>query len=226
MPLRGSTLLSLRRSYFDLLMKYTGLGEDDYSVYPYFFDLNAKADFELSPRHQLAISGLRSWDKTEGAFDRPHYRGKFTWDSKIQLASTRLRSILSPTLFSEFVAYWSRATRSDAHPGDGIIGQEQVSESELALKEDLSWIRAPHELHAGAWLVRGQDDVFLDVPKEISYNFQELNVLAKGRALKTSFYVDDKWTLSQKWTAGAGVRADYVSQSKETVLAPCKPWRR
>jgi len=220
LPLRGSTLISLRRSYFDLLLKYTGMAEGDYTVYPYFFDVNAKADFEISKNHKLTISGLRSWEEMEGAFDRPQARGIFTWDSKTELASARLRSILSPTLFSEFVAYWSRARRSSFHPGEGIVGREQVTESETALKEDLSWIRAPHELHVGAWLVAGNDDVFLDVPKDIAYNFQELNVLAKGRAVKTSFYADDKWTLSSKWTVGAGVRADYVTKSKEAVIAP------
>lgn len=220
LPLRGASLISLRRSYFDLLMKYTEMSEDEYAVYPYFFDLNAKADFELSQRHQLTVSGLRSWEKTEGTFDRPHFRGKFTWDSKTQVASARLRSILTPTLLSELVAYWSRAIRSDLHPGEGMVGREQVTEAEIALKEDISWIRAPHELHFGAWLVRGEDDLFIDVPKDIAYNFQELHLLAKGSALKTSFYADDKWTFSSKWILGAGVRTDYVPKSKETVIAP------
>jgi hypothetical protein len=138
LPLRGSSLISLRRSYFDLLLKYTGMAEGDYTIYPYFFDLNAKTDFELSKNHQLTISGLRSWEKTEGTFDRPQARGKFTWDSKTQMASGRLRSILSPTLLSEMVAYWSSTRRNNIHPGEGMIGREQATEAEMALKADLS----------------------------------------------------------------------------------------
>jgi outer membrane receptor protein involved in Fe transport len=132
----------------------------------------------------------------------------------------RLRSILAPKLFSEFVAYWSRATRSSFHPGEGAVGRELTAETETALKEDLSWIRTPHELHLGAWLVAGNDDVFLDVPRVIAYNFQDLNVNSQGSAWKASCYVDDKWALSSKWTVGAGLRADYVAKSKETALAP------
>jgi hypothetical protein len=87
LPLRGSTLISLRRSYFDLLLKYTGMAEGEYTVYPYFFDLNVKTDFELSKSHQLTINGLRSWEEIEGSFDRPQARGKYLWDSKTQVTS-------------------------------------------------------------------------------------------------------------------------------------------
>jgi outer membrane receptor protein involved in Fe transport len=220
LPLRGSSLISLRRSYFDLLLKYTGMAEGEYTVYPYFFDMNAKMGFALSKRHRLTLSGLRSWEETEGTFDRPQARGTFTWDSKTQMASARLRSILSPTMISELVAYWSRSRRSSFHPGEGLAGQDQVAEAEIALKEDLSLVRAPHELRVGAWLVRGNDEVFIDMPKDIAYNYQDLRLLAKGRALKISAYADDKWALSAKWTVGAGVRADYIPKSKENVIAP------
>jgi hypothetical protein len=138
LPLRGSTLISLRRSYFDLLLKYTGMAEGEYTVYPYFFDLNVKTDFELSRNHRLTISGLRSWEEIEGAFDRPQARGKYIWDSKTQVASARLRSILTPTLFSELIAYWTRSTRGSVHPGEGMVGREQVAETEIAFKEELA----------------------------------------------------------------------------------------
>jgi outer membrane receptor protein involved in Fe transport len=45
-------------------------------------------------------------------------------------------------------------------------------------------------------------------------------VNSKGGAWKASFYADDKWALSSKWTVGAGLRADYVAKSKEAALAP------
>ena len=92
---KGAALFSVRRSYFETVLKLTDL-DTDYDVIPYFFDMNAKADFDLSERSRFSISALYSKERMDGYFDRTYYgTGNYNWESANGVVSGRLRSVFT-----------------------------------------------------------------------------------------------------------------------------------
>ncbi len=212
----GAALLSARRSYFDVLLKYTDLASD-YSVLPYFFDINSKVDFNLSQDHKLTFSGLYSRERMDGYFDRPNYTGDFSWENKSGVVTGRLRSLFGEFFLSNLVFSWSQAKSSSLQPRNGV---EAYDVQELTLKQDFTVIFRAHELQIGGWLVREKEAVTIDLPLEIALNFNELKLRGTGTSVKPSLYVDDKWTISPTLSASVGVRYDYIAKSKEITLSP------
>ncbi|MBF8295267.1 MAG: hypothetical protein HW389_1812 [Bacteroidetes bacterium] len=213
----GSALFAVRRSYLDLLLKYTDLA-GQYDVLPYFFDINSKLDFNISQDHKLTISGLFSNERMYAYFDEsPHYTGTFSWKSINAVATARLRSILSDFFLSDFILSWSAVDRSSRQPGDGI---EDATDKGLSIKQDFATILPSLELHFGAWLAWEQQQVEINLPKETAINFDEMKLRGDGASFKPSLYVDGKWNISSSLLATMGVRYDYVAKSKENALAP------
>ena len=213
----GAALVSARRSYFEAILKLTDFNED-YGVIPYFIDMNAKADFNLSEAFKLSISGLYSKDRMYGYFDRSYYgTGEYNWESGNGVVSARLRSVFKKSVLSDLILSWGRINRSLAQPSNG---REKVKDEEFSVKQDILFIMPSHELHMGGWLVGKGEDVLFDVPSEIALNFNEMRLQEKGRSWKPSLYVDDKWTISPAVTANLGVRYDYTSNSKQSTLSP------
>ena len=212
----GTAMLSARRSYFDVLLKYTDLASD-YSVLPYFFDINSKVDFNLSQDHKLTFSGLYSRERMYGFFDRPNYTGDFSWENKSRVVTGRLRSLLGEFFLSDFIVSWSQAKSSSVQPRNAV---EAYNIQEWTLKQDFTVIFPANELHIGGWLGREKEDVTIDVPLEIALNFNELKLRGTGTSMKPSLYVDDRWTISPTLSASVGVRYDYIAKSKESTFSP------
>lgn len=212
----GAALVSFRRSYFDVFLKYTDLAAD-YSVLPYFFDINSKFDFHLSPTHTFTFSGLYSQEKMYGYFDKPNYTGNFSWKNNNKVLTARLRSVLNDFFLSDFILSLSAATSSNLQPRNAI---ENYDTQELSLKQDFTIIFPGNEFHVGGWLVREKEDITIDLPLEIAVNFEERKLRGNGTLLKPSLYVDDKWTISSTFNASVGVRYDYVAESGESTISP------
>ncbi|HKZ40094.1 MAG TPA: TonB-dependent receptor, partial [Candidatus Hodarchaeales archaeon] len=203
-------------SYFDALLKYTDLAAD-YSVLPYFFDVNSKLDFQLSHEHNVSLSALYSQEQMYGYFDRPNYTGNFSWKNKNTIVSARLRSIFDDFFLSDFILSLSTAKSSTQQPRNAI---ELYDIQELSVKQDFTVIVPANEFHIGGWLIVEQEDITIDLPREVALNFDELQLRGKGKSVKPSMYIDDKWTVSSTLTAGLGVRYDYISKSNESTVSP------
>ncbi|ALW86534.1 TonB-dependent receptor [Hymenobacter sedentarius] len=98
---KGSFIVSGRRTYFDIFtraLNKANEGKEDYSPIPdyYFYDLNAKANYTLSEKDQLFLSGYLGRDtfgfNSSGGFDF-----KFNWGNTI--GTLRWNHVFSPKLF-------------------------------------------------------------------------------------------------------------------------------
>lgn len=217
--LNGSGLISVRRSYFDALLKYTGIGSGDYTVFPYFFDINSKFDFVLSQNHRVSFSGLYTREHMYANFNFPNYQGDFSWENKSSVASARLRSLISEFFLSDFILSWSRSNSSAVQIRNS---GEAYKIREWTIKQDFALIFPSHELHVGAWLVRETDYVTINLPLDMAMNFgvDERKLNGSGTSWKPSLYVDDKWTLNSGITTSVGLRYDHIATSKENTLSP------
>lgn len=214
---RAATILTFRRSYFDLLMNRSGFAAD-YDLLPVFFDLNSKTDVFLTDRHHVSVNLLYSREKMSGYFDEPHLEGTHTWSSESWTAALRLRSIFTPGLMSDVNVYWSEGYHDGSH-ADGA-GTENTRQGEIAVKADFGLQMESHTVHAGAWLVQDRGDMRVRLPLHLAYNFEELYFASSGNAMKISAYVEDTWEANRRISLNYGVRGDHVVISSETAVSP------
>jgi hypothetical protein len=82
---KSSFILSGRRTYFDIFTRQINRlqeGNSNYSPIPdyYFYDLNAKANFELGPKDRLSVSGYLGNDQFN--FRRRRFNFDFNWGNR------------------------------------------------------------------------------------------------------------------------------------------------
>ncbi len=212
----ASTIFSVRRSYFDLLLGGTGFGTE-YDLIPYFYDINSKTDITIN-NHRLSINVLYSQEKLSGEFVEPHWVGVHKWSSENWTIGMRLRSLISQSFSSDLNVYWSNVN-SLANHADGS-GLEDTQGSEIAIKDDFTLLKNNHELHTGFWYVLDRSDVDIDLPIDLAYNFEATDFTANGTTTKLSAYVDDTWKVRPRLSLNYGIRSDYVIQSSELVISP------
>lgn len=98
---KSSFILSGRRTYFDLFTRQLNRAnrdKEDYNEIPdyYFYDLNAKVNYDLGEKDRLFISGYLGRDKF--GFQGENFNFNFNWGNNA--ATVRWNHIFSPKVFS------------------------------------------------------------------------------------------------------------------------------
>lgn len=98
---KASFILSGRRTYFDVFTRQINNlneGKRDYNPIPdyYFYDLNAKVNYNIGPKDRLFLSGYFGNDRF--VFRRQRLNFGFAWGNRT--ASARWNHLFSPRLFS------------------------------------------------------------------------------------------------------------------------------
>ena len=168
----GTWLFSARRTYYDLVA-----GRVADQNFPSFADLQMQAGWDLGPGHRLTLTGLRSVEEADLAFDFDDSDERAALGSDIAngLASARFDAALGPRATATTVVSWYRnreslrfdglvradATRSNAPDEDVAFGQSEIAferaigVADRSMRQDLSVQVTPrHLLHAGVDLHR------------------------------------------------------------------------
>ncbi len=168
----GTWLFSARRTYYDLVA-----GRVADQNFPSFADLQMQAGWDLGPGHRLTLTGLRSVEEADLAFDFDDSDERAALGSDIAngLASARFDAVLGPRATATTVVSWYRnreslrfdglvradATRSNAPDEDVAFGQSEIAferaigVADRSMRQDLSVQVTPrHLLHAGVELHR------------------------------------------------------------------------
>lgn len=165
----GSWLVTGRRTYYDLVAeRFTG---DDL---PSFADVQARLVLEPRPGQRLALSGVRSRESTDAAFEfeRPGEGGTFLTDARNDVGALGFDAGLGTRAAWRSVLSWYRngegldvdanarneARRSNA-PGDegftqaDIVFARELSVRDVALRQQLTWQAGPRLLleAGGEW---------------------------------------------------------------------------
>lgn len=98
---KSSYIVSARRTYADIITEQVNKakeGEPDYNKIPryYFYDLNTKVNFTLSPKDRLYLSGYFGRDVF--TFKDPSFDFRFDWGNAT--GSARWNHVFGPKLFS------------------------------------------------------------------------------------------------------------------------------
>lgn len=165
-----------------------------------FYDLNGKANFQLSPKDRLDVSGYYSQDRFFLNSDTAYVYGNAN-------AALNWKHLFNNRLFAVNSAIYSRyqySVQSEASPSTAFDISYQIRYQEL--KSDWTYIPVPaHQLRFGANLIYYQLTPGMREPLgDSSFVFPE--VLADEQAFEAGLYVSDEYTVNNRLTLYGGLR--------------------
>ncbi|MDE7442568.1 MAG: TonB-dependent receptor, partial [Muribaculaceae bacterium] len=241
---RTSYLLSVRRTWQELIawpiLKLVNSEEDEKTDFGYMFmDVNAKINHHFSNRSSVYVMLYYGYDRLHGGSE-----GEFTIDDNTDydkdetrmrwgntVLSTGWRYVLTPKLFGEFIAAYSRY---GSHMSSDMLERQQTngvtSMSQNIIKSDNSitdWIfrgdfdwrpLAGHKVSFGTSYTRHSFLPARTTRALIVDDFKSevLDSAWTYRANEVNAYISDDWTINERLRANAGVHLSLFAIDRKT----------
>jgi hypothetical protein len=201
---KGSFVVSARRTYADLFLKISHDSDVNKSVL-YFYDLNAKANYQLNNNNRLYLSGYFGKD----VLGYGHQFG-IRWGNST--ATLRWNHIFNNKIFSNtsfiFSNYDYNISINQTNNNVGILSKIK----DLTLKEDLQYYDGnKNKINLGFKVTR---HIFtpgnIKTSETSSYNSL---ILPDKYAVDGAAYISDEWTLNDKLKINSGLRLSSFSMT-------------
>ncbi|MEM9545820.1 MAG: TonB-dependent receptor [Bacteroidota bacterium] len=208
---KGSFIIAGRRNYLDLLLKAVQNARNngdsdlaDTSFDLYFYDLNAKANYQLDDKNRFFVSGYFGRDVFGISSPEEEIDARVEWGNTT--STFRWNHIYSPKLFSNVTYYFSN--------------YDYFLSFDLDLfKIDWDSRLQEHSLKADFVAYMNPKQTFRFGASGIRYNISpgEIKAISRGRvteevqvqinkSIEAAAYVDHEWELSENLKVDAGLR--------------------
>jgi hypothetical protein len=223
----ASFLISARRTYIDaLIMPF--MNEEGKAGY-YFYDLNAKLNYDFSPKNKLYLSGYFGRDKFY-VTTRDYYDNDNNYQSKAGLywqnatGTLRWNHLFSNKIFANTSLIFSRYNLQIYSKEKGSSGEYSLEYNsgirDFALKYDLEYhVSTTYTLRAG---VQSTNHLFTPsaiVEKDNQAQFEFKNKTTYN-SLETGLYLENNFNFSGKVQLNAGLRLSHFIADKKNYLSP------
>ncbi len=238
--------ISVRRSYIDAFLRIANWISDDVTPIIYFYDLNAKINHKFSDRSRLYFSLYNGKDKIGVEMDDPSYSTNSTYLEKINyqwgntIGSLRWNYILNNQLFINTTAAYTRykfdflATNGSwqMREDESIYNFQYTNFQYSGIEDwsasvDLEYIPDnKHHIRFGSGYifhtfepeVHGSRQFEQDngeIIKNINHSFLNENITGH----EVSLYLEDEYSLTNKWKANLGMHLSGFIASKKSYLS-------
>lgn len=216
---RGAWLVAARKSYLQYLLN--GLSDDAPEEETFaidFTDAQAKAVYDLTPRHQIGVTGIRGNSRFNPDQSRTNLNPNDLVRSKSDLtvlyASWNYNGGPRFTAQNRFFGQFGEFINQNPAELTLLKGESY----QWGLRSDLAFLIVPtHRLETGAYLRRlqgrGAGRLYSPAFRQL-VNFDE-------RGAQQGYYAQDTWSSNRlKLALTGGVRFDHTSLTGETVVTP------
>ena len=203
---RASFLISARRTYADVIMQpFLKKDSPMKGTNFYFYDINAKFNIVINPRHRLYFGAYYGSDVYGFKSKSQQTKMSFRWSNAA--ASARWNYLIANRLFlntSATFSYYDFGTEMRVDPYSFKLTS---GVRDYSLKSELTWIPTPqhnvrfgvhnvlHHCLPGKFDVQAGEGGNFDMPSQQHYFGNELAI-----------YAHDEWDISKHWKLNAGVR--------------------
>ncbi|MBC3784327.1 TonB-dependent receptor [Spirosoma utsteinense] len=223
---KGSFLVSGRRTYLDLLtaplvaMRTNNQTQVGY----YFYDLNAKINYDLGPTNKLYVSGFMGRDRfytgdqvnrTDIGLNWGNTTGTLRWN---HLFNQKLFSNLS-LIASSYALRISSDQKSLLLDTDLFYLRYNSAIRDFSLKYDVEFYPGPlHALRTGVQTIYHHFTPSALVMKN-SVTTPVEQAADNVDALESAAYLEDVWRPTHRWRVNAGIRLSHFLHKKEIYRA-------
>lgn len=211
---KSSFIISGRRTYADVftrLINKANEGDKEYSPIPdyYFYDLNAKANFDLSAKDRLYVSGYLGNDVF--GFRNSGFKFDFGWGNKA--ASLRWNHLFGSRLFANTTLTTSSYKYTIANKLDVFSFNLRSDIQDYTVKTDFDYL--PGNTHKIKFGVQYTHHKFLVGRLRAGADDDSFNFGAGSRYRGNEYgvYAGDDWQPSVRWSFLYGLRlSGFMSQ--------------
>jgi hypothetical protein len=217
---KSSILLSGRRTYADVILSPIIKATEETDAGYYFYDLNAKINYDFGRKNKLYLSGYFGKDKFHANYSE-EYDEKASFDWGNATATLRWNHLFSSKLFAN-----TSAVFSDYRFGISYKMKDQVSNEnyyaeyysgirDLSLKFDIDYLPSPsHWIKAGAITIqhRFTPYVFIEIDEPLNVNKKQKE---QTDGVESGIYIEDTWKPFTNVKVNGGVRFSHFLASKE-----------
>lgn len=217
---KASFIVSARRTYLDLLVK-PFLPKNVKGGY-FFYDLNAKANWEINSKNRIYLSGYFGKDKFFGG--EKNYYNEFEaglfWDNAT--STIRWNRVINDQLFSNlsliFSNYRLKIYAMEKYQNNKFDLSYRSGIRDLGVKYDFSWMPSPsHTIRYGlssVWHGFNPSAVVLkdDYLSEFISEIETINTVESG------LYIEDEIRFSDKGIVNLGARLSHHRHGKTENL--------
>ncbi len=220
---KSSFLISGRRTYLDALIR-PFMDKDERGGY-YFYDLNAKANYDLDRKNKFYASGYFGRDKfyfrSRSGGGRRDEGGLF-W----QNATTTLRwnHLFNDKLFANTSLIYSDYTlkiyMDEKHENNRFNLSYSSGIEDLGIKHDISWHPSPnHMVRAGVQSIYHRFTPSAVVMRD-DYNSDFISEVETIKVLESGIYIEDEIRLGDVAKINPGLRISHFQHKDKSYVKP------
>lgn len=201
---KGSFLLSGRRTYADLFLLFSNDPQIRNNQL-FFYDFNAKANYRLSDKDRIFVSGYFGKDKF-------NFQDRFANDWGNQTATLRWNHLFNDKLFLNTTLIYSDFDYGfDADRGDGDQFRYRSSISDLSLKMDFThFVSNKLRLRYGGQVTRHLFAPGRFVPADSASFYTQVTV-PDQRSIEAGLYISGEHEISDRLSMNYGLRYSYFA---------------
>ena len=209
---KSSILLSGRRTYADLILRPVLKAFDEENTGYYFYDFNAKVNYDFGRKNKLYLSGYFGKDKFYSKYIQEEYKENvgFLWGNAT--GTLRWNHLFSNKLFSNASLVYSKYSfgiyEKYVVTGEGkdYYAEYYSGIRDLSAKFDIDYLPNPnHWIKAGATTIYHRFNphafVEIDVPLNINTHDEKYT-----NGFETGIYIEDTWNPVQPLKINGGLR--------------------
>lgn len=208
---KGSWMLAVRRSTLEPLLAVLQQSQDNIPESFYFLDVNGKVNYDANANNKLSLAFYAGTD---------NLRFPFANDAAINLnygnqtLSGTWTHIFSDKVFGNFTATASRYFNYPSFTIAETPFDRSNNIYDFSLKGDIEYFpNSAHDISAGFWA----GNLLL----KIKDNFDgETTFSSRTESQYGSLYLQDQWSLSERWSITPGIRLNAFSEGSYLRIAP------
>lgn len=208
---KASYMVSARRTYVDVITQpFISKSSEFYGSGYFFYDLNAKMNYQFSEKDRLYLSGYFGRDKFNFNNAKRSFKTEIPWGNST--ATLRWNHIFNRKLFANTTLVYNDYQFALTGVKDNFKINLSSGIRDLTAKTDIDFYPSPeHKLKFGVQytyhtfqpnLVSGNQDSVVFAPNNASEKF----------ANEYAFYLQDDWELSSKLKLNMGLRYSSFQQ--------------
>ncbi|PKP53528.1 MAG: TonB-dependent receptor [Bacteroidetes bacterium HGW-Bacteroidetes-1] len=220
---KASFLVSARRTYIDALIR-PFLQGDDVAGY-YFYDLNAKLNYDFSPKNKLYVSGYFGRDKfhfSSKNYDDGYDKGGLYWQNKT--ATVRWNHLFNNRVFSNtsfiFSEYDLNIYSKYKSSYDNYSLTYKSGIRDFAIKYDLEFHPSPiYTFRTGFQSTHHHflPSAIVEIDNQTSYDFNSKTVY---NSLESGLYIENHFNFSGRLQLNAGLRLSHFIAEEKHYFSP------
>jgi len=221
---KSSFIVSGRRTYIDALIRPLMSAEEKAGYY--FYDLNAKANYEFGPNNRIYLSGYFGRDKFSVStnYDNEKDEGGLYWQNAT--GTMRWNHLFSPRVFANTSLIYSAYSMNIYESYNDNSGKYSLKYSsgirDVALKYDMEYHATPYYyLRTGLHITN-----HLFTPSAVVEKDESIELYSNRKTRYESFegglYAENNITIGEHFKANAGVRLSnfFAKEKSYTALEP------